>query len=243
MKIYKFKDFNDERKLSHFYQIVLENTIWCAKPDSLNDKDEFKFKIDYKPSSSTADLLSQVITKYRTTNYFPPHLSTSLVLKHKKLEEIAEPIINDMINSCRNTIGVVSFSITKTDDHLWNEYGGNGNGVCIEIIVPEAVLNKTFFPVYYVPEKIFHVDSFLESALFHDRVFNTYRNMLLTKTRKWEQEEEIRFIANRQEVNMKIDGYVNEITFGAHVPEHTFKQIESSIINHCKNNNIKITKL
>jgi hypothetical protein len=190
MKIYKFKDFNDEQKLSHFYQIVLENTIWCARPDSLNDKDEFKFKIDYKPSS---------------------HLSTSLVLKHKKLEEIAEPIINDMINSCRNTIGVVSFSITKTDDHLWNEYGGNGNGVCIEIIVPEAVLNKTFFPVHYVPEKIFHVDSFLESALFQDQVFNTYRNMLLTKTRKWEQEEEIRFIANRQEVNMKIDGYVNEI--------------------------------
>ena len=56
MKIYKFKDFNAEQNLSYFHQIVLENTIGCARPDSLNDEDEFKFKLDYKPSSPTADL-------------------------------------------------------------------------------------------------------------------------------------------------------------------------------------------
>ena len=243
MKIYKFKDFNDEQKLSHFYQIVLENTIWCARPDSLNDKDEFKFKIDYKPSSSTADLLSQVITKYRTTNYFLPHLSTSLVLMHKKIEEIAEPIINDMINSCRNTIGVVSFSITKTDNHLWDEYGGAGNGVCIEINIPDKLIGKSYHRVHYVSEKIFHVDSFLESALFQDRAFETYKNILLTKTKKWSQEEEMRFIGNRQDVNLIMDGYISEVTFGPQVPAHTLNQVEANIVNHCKNNNIKITKL
>lgn len=243
MKIYKFKDFNDEQKLSHFYQIVLENTIWCARPDSLNDKDEFKFKIDYKPSSSTAKLLSQVITKYRTTNYFPPHLSTSLVLKHKKIEEIAEPIINDMINICRNTIGVISFSIIKTDAHLWKEYGGKGNGVCIEINIPDRLIGKSYHRVRYVSEKIFHIDSFLESELFQDKAFETYRNILLTKTKKWSQEEEMRFIGKRQKVNLIINGYISEVTFGAQVPKHTLKQVEANIVNHCKANNIKITKL
>lgn len=243
MKIYKFKDLCDQKKHSHFYQIVLQNTIWCAKPDSLNDEDEFKFKLDYNPSAYTADLLSQVVTKYRTTNYSPPHLSASFVLKHKKLEEIAEPIIDDMINNCRNTIGVVSFSVTKTDDRLWDEYGGKGNGVCIEINIPDAVLNKSYYPVRYVTEKIFHVDSFLESALFKDSAFNTYRNILLTKTKRWSQEEEIRFIANRQEVNLIIDGYISEITFGTHVQADTFKQVAAKIINHCNANNIKITKL
>ena len=87
MKIYKFKDLTVEEKHSHFYQIVLQNTIWCAKPDSLNDENEFKFKLDYNPSAYTADLLSQVVTQYRTTNYSPPNLSASSVLKHKKLEE------------------------------------------------------------------------------------------------------------------------------------------------------------
>lgn len=243
LKIYKFKDLSNEEKLPHFYQIVLQNTIWCTKPESLNDEDEFKFKLDYKPSSSTSDLLSQVITKYRTTNYFPPQLSASLTLKHKRLEGIVVPIIDDVISKCRNTIGLTSFSITKTDDHLWNEYGGKGNGVCIEINIPDSLINKSFWPVRYVTEKIFHIDSFLESALFENRVFNTYRNILLTKIKKWSQEEEIRFIANRQEVNMKIDGYISEITFGTHVPAHTFKQVDASIINHCRANNIKITTL
>jgi hypothetical protein len=47
MKIYKFKDLTDEQKHSHFLQIVLKNSIWCARPDSLNDEDEFIFTLDY----------------------------------------------------------------------------------------------------------------------------------------------------------------------------------------------------
>jgi hypothetical protein len=144
MKIYKFKDLSKPEKHSHFYQIVLQNTIWCAKPDDLNDTEEFKFKIDYKPSSATADLLSQVITQYRTTNLLPPHLSASLVLERDRLKEIASPIINNLINKCRSTIGVISFSIIKTDENLWHEYGGKGNGVCIEINIPDPLINKSY---------------------------------------------------------------------------------------------------
>lgn len=242
MKIYKFKDLTDENKHSHFYQIVLQNTIWCANPDSLNDENEFKFKLDYKPSAFTAKLLSQVVTKYRTTSYSPPNLSASLVLKHNRLEKIAAPIIENLICSCRNTIGVISFSIIKTDDHLWKEYGGKGNGVCIEINIPDRLIGKSYHRVRYPSEKIFHIDSFLESALFQDKAFETYRNILLTKTKKWSQEEEMRFIGKRQKVNLIIDGYISEVTFGAQVPEHTLKQVEANIVNHCKANNIKITK-
>lgn len=243
MKLYKFKDFTDEKKHPHFYQIVLENTIWCAKPDSLNDEDEFKFTLDYKPSLLTADLLSQVVTKYGTANLLPPRTSASLALQNERLEVILAPIIQDVINDCRNTIGIVSFSITKTDDHLWTEYGGKGNGACIEIDIPDALVDQLYYRVSYVREKVFHVDSFLESALFPDRAFNTYRNILLTKTRKWAQEEEIRFIAKRQEVNMILDGHISEITFGAHVPVHTLNQVKAKIIQRCNANAITISNL
>ena len=173
----------------------------------------------------------------------PPDLSVSLVLKHNKLEEIALPIIDDVISNCRNTIGIVSFSIMKTDDHLWDEYGGKGNGVCIEINIPDSLINKSYWPVRYVPEKIFHIDSFLESVLFPNQAFNTYRNILLTKRKRWSQEEEIRFIGNRQEVNLRIDGYISEITFGTLVQADTLKQVEANIIDHCNAKKIKITKL
>lgn len=244
MIIYKFKDLRDENKHSHFYQIVLRNTIWCAKPDSLNDDEEFKFKLDYNPSTATANFLSQVVAKYKKINRLPPDLSAALVLQQNKLEEITIPIINKVISDCRNSMGIISFSSIKDDNHLWNEYGGNGNGVCIEINIPDSALNKAFYRVNYVAERIIHIDSFLESALFSDGTFNIYRDILLTKTRgKWSQEKEIRFIGNRQEVNLIIDGYISEVTFGAHVPTHTFEQINANIINHCNANNIKITKL
>jgi len=243
MKIYKFKDFTDEKKHLHFYEIVLQNSIWCAKPDSLNDADEFKFKLDYESSSRTADLLSKVVTKYRNTSYITPHTLTSLVLNHKKLEAIAAPIIVDVINESRNTIGIVSFSIKKNDDHLWDEYGGKGNGACIEIDIPDTFINKLYHPVRYVSEKVFHIDSFLEAGLFKDQAFNTYRNILLTKIRKWSEEEEIRLISKRQEVHMNIDGRITEIIFGPSIPTHTWKHVGSNIVRYCKANNIRITKL
>lgn len=218
MKIYKFKDLNDEQKHSHFLQIVMENSIWCAKPDSLNDEDEFEFKLDYAPSASTAQLLSNIIVKYGTTNNLPPHVSASLALNNERLEDNAKQSIEDIITKCRTTIGVTSFSIV-TNDHLWNEYGGKGKGVCVEINIPDDLVGQSYHRVNYVSEKIFHVDSLLESALLTDRAFNTYRNILLTKTKKWEKEEEIRFIGNRQDFNLILDGHIREVTFGPNVPQ------------------------
>lgn len=210
----------------------------------MNDKaDEFKFKLDYEPSPRTAELLSKAIAQYRITNFLPPHVSASLALKNERLEVRAAPIIDDIVKKCRTTIGITSFSITKTDVRLWEEYGGKGNGVCVEINIPDHLVGQSYHRVHYVSDKIFHVDSFLESVLFPDRVFETYRNILLTKTKRWEEEKEIRFIGNRQDVNLIFDGHISEVTFGPNVPTHTLEKLEADIANHCSANNIRITKL
>ena len=243
MKIYKFKDLTDEKKYSHFLQIVLQNSIWCARPDSLNDEEEFKFKLNYEPSPHTGQLLSEVVAKYRTTNYLPPHVSASLALKNKRLESITASIIDDIVNKCRTTIGIISFSITKTDANLWERYGGKGNGVFVEINIPDHLVEQSYRRVHYVSDKIFHVDSFLESALFPDKAFETYRNILLTKTKKWAEEEEMRLIGNRQDVNLILDGHISEVTFGPCVPAHILELLEAHMANHCSANNIRIKKL
>jgi hypothetical protein len=166
-----------------------------------------------------------------------------LALQNKRLEAITAPIIKDVIDKSRSTIGIASFSVTKSDDRLWIEYGGKGNGVCVEMEIPDRLVNISFHPVHYVSEKVFHVDSFLESALFPNKAFDTYRNILLTKTKKWSQEEEIRFVSKRPEVNVIVDGRITEITLGAHVPAHTREQVEAAIVEHCRANGIRITKL
>jgi len=243
MKIYKFKDLTDEKKHSHFYQIVMQNAVWCAKPEALNDEEEFKFKLNYDPSPRTFDLLTEVVKRYRTANFLPPDLSLALVLQNKRLEAITAPIIKDVIDKSRSTIGIASFSITKADDRLWREYGGQGNGVCVEIEIPDRLVNVSFHPVHYVSQKIFHVDSFLESALFPDKAFDTYRNILLTKKKKWSQEEEIRFVSKRPEVNVIVDGRITEITLGVRVAAQTIEHVETTIAEQCRASGIRITKL
>jgi hypothetical protein len=97
MKIYKFNDLTHEQKHSHFLQIVLKNPLGCARPDYLNDEDEFKFTLDYEPSPRTAQLLSRVIAQYGTTNYLPPHVSASLALKNEKLEVIIDSFLESAL--------------------------------------------------------------------------------------------------------------------------------------------------
>jgi hypothetical protein len=242
MKIYKFKDFNKEDDKSYFIDIVLTNTIWCARPDSLNDKDEeFKIELDYKESPDTARLLSELVARKRTTNDSllpPPHVSVSLALKNEPLESYIKPTIESMIEGCRNAYGITSYSSTP-DDYLWKEYGGNGNGVCVEINIPDHLIGKSYHWVQYVPDKILHVDLFLEWDICREKA---YRDIFLTKTTKWKQEKEIRFIGNAQGEKLNINGHISEVIFGPYVDSHTLEKLKGQIADHCKANKIKITE-
>jgi hypothetical protein len=206
----------------------------------LNDEDEFKISLDYNPSPQTERLLSEAVARLRTTSYSPPDLSASLAVRNGSLAVITAPIIEGVVAQCRNTVGIASFSIVKGDHHLWSEYGGKGNGAYVEIDVPGHLIGKIYYPVQYVSEKIFHIDSFLESAINPDKAFATYRNILLTKTRKWSQEAEIRFIGKHQGVSFTFDGRVTEVAFGPSVPKDTLERLTAGIYNHCAANNIRI---
>ncbi len=176
MKIYKFKDLSNSSYHSHFLQIIQKNKIWCASPDSLNDKDEFRFRFIYEPTQSTHNLLSEVISKLGRS-HFPSHLVTAHGLKNGKLEKIVKPIIDDVIEQSRVSIGVCSFSIVGSDDWLWSEYGGHGNGVRIEFELAERSVGKTFHLVNYVTDRAFHIDVFLRSQLIGAEEF--FRRMLV----------------------------------------------------------------
>lgn len=54
----------------------------------------------------------------------------------------------------------------------------------------------------------------------------------MNKTKKWSQEEEIRFIGKRQDVNFIVDGPITEIGFGPHVPNDTHERIMADIVGN-----------
>lgn len=222
MKIFKFKDLRNLSNHSHFLQIIQENKIWCAAPGSLNDEREFDFNFNYKLTEDTHNLLSKVIEKYGRLN-ISSYLVASHGLKDNKLEEITESIRIELIEQCRESIGVSSFSTVGSSDWLWSEYGGHGNGVRIEFELPNDSVGQTFHIVDYVPQKIFHIDVFLKSHLTNAE--EVFRRILCTKTRKWQDEQEIRFIGKRPNVSFVMDARISNVTFGSEVPSNIRDQL------------------
>jgi hypothetical protein len=241
MRLYKFKELSDRKCAPHFLQIVLDGCIWCASPDSLNDEEEFQFRLDYCPTPRTLPLLIHAVHTFRTTNLLPPELSASHVMASERLELLAAPVIGEMIDKCRKMIGVTSFSMDGEAPHLWDSYGGCGNGACIEIEIPDDQMGRAYHAVEYVDEKIFHVDMFLEGSLNSEYLPKLFRAMLATKTReRWSNEREIRFIGNRQNVKLKFDGNVKSVTFGRNVAAETLRDLRNRIEDHCRSNSITV---
>lgn len=241
MRLYKFKDLSDRKCHSHFLEIVLEGCVWCASPDSLNDDEEFSFRLDYQPTPRTLPLLIDVVGTFRTGSLLPPEMSASHVIANGRLELLSAPIIDEMIEKCRKTIGVTSFSVDGTSQCLWDSYGGRGNGACIEIEIPDDQIGRAYHVVEYVNEKVFHVDMFLEGSLHSEYLPKLFRLMLATKTReRWSGEQEIRFIGNRQNVKLAFDGEVKSVTFGRSVAAETLRDLQNRFEDHCRSNRIAI---
>ncbi len=235
MKIYKFKSLQAESTHCHLLQIIDENKVWCAAPETLNDTKEFHFEMDYRPTNKTGILLSNMLEKYSSLN-LPPNVKASYVLLNNKLEEFTKPVVVDMVRKCRSAIGVTSFSKTGTGDWLWEEYGGKGNGAVVEFDMPDNSLGKTFHTVDYVTKRLFHIDVFLESQAGDPT--QIYRNILCTKTKKWQDEQEIRFLGQTPNINITFDAPATGIIIGKHVSNPLAKKL----IQHCDRRKIKVTR-
>ncbi len=235
MKIYKFKDLSDKDNHPHFFQILFENKIWCASPESLNDPDEFRFKMDYNPSERTESLLTKMVAKLGKSR-FPPEMVATHAVRDKKLEEFTAPLIPGIIEQCRSTIGVTSFSSVGTGAKLWEKYGGSGNGIAVEFEVSDRSLGNTFHPVEYVPERVFHVDIFIESQIGNSSAI--FKNVLCTKTREWVQEQEIRFLGKNPNINFTLESPITKITLGHLVSP----EIAHKVVSHCDQKGIDVER-
>lgn len=233
MNIYKFKSLQEESTLDHLLQIIDENKVWCAAPETLNDKSEFNFEMDYQPTNVTGDLLTKVLEKYGTLNV-PSNMKASYALLNNKLEEFTKPVVGDMVNKCRESIGVTSFSKVGEGAWLWEEYGGSGNGAVVEFEMSNQSLGRTFHSVEYVEQRLFHIDVFLESQIGDSS--QLFKNILCTKTKQWEGEQEIRFLGQTPNINITFDAPVTALTIGKNVSDSLRKEL----IAHCVKRGIRV---
>lgn len=219
MKIYKYRSVSleDELAFERLERIIRHRRLWCARPDTLNDANEFSWTCDFTESPLTIDLVAELLEEIKGR---PPVLARQIalnVIRRGWLGELGAPVIEGMIQQCREEIGVACFGTASDNGILWTRYGGNGTGVCVEFEVPDSLLGTQLHPVVYDDRRRLHVDDFLRSRNDPSFAAVVYAT-LLTKTRCWAPEREVRFLSKRQQIEVIIDGSdVTQVFLGSRV--------------------------
>jgi hypothetical protein len=206
MKIYKYRDFANpsEEDFRRLDACVRRHLVWCARADTLNDPEEFVWECDYTASLATLNLLTEVLVKARGRTEVDARALAQIAIEQARLENIAKPVFLDMIVQCRNDIGLSCFGSAPNNEILWQRYGGQGAGVCVEFEVPDDVLGVQFNHVQYLERTSLHVDDLLRAFVDHNAAQLVYDVALLSKPSAWASEEEIRFVSQRHSISVAI---------------------------------------
>lgn len=208
VKLYKYRDFSNpcEEDFQRLETLLRRQAFWCARPDTLNDPEEFAWICDYSTTDDTMKLLVELLVRVQGRTREQARDLATAALAAARLKFLAKPIFEGMIQKCRNEIGLVCFGTSSENSVLWQRYGGGGSGVCIELDVPSDLLERELFRVQYLTSKIIHIDQLMRSFLDTNHVGEVYSLALLSKPRSWAPEAEIRFISQLQGGSVRIEG-------------------------------------
>lgn len=232
MRLYKYRDLSDkaESPIQRISEILLKRSFWCAKPSTLNDPSEFIWTGDYTPTNATAALLANILVRLKGRSLNEARMTAQNVIADQRLEQFVRPIFEDMMTQCRQELGLLCLGSSFNNEVMWQRYGGDGNGVCIEIDVPDELLNNHFFPVEYPLEKVLHIDQLLLAFTDSAHTRTIYSLALLSKTPFWSNEEEIRFISKQQCVNVHIsESVISNLIMGPKVSSEMRREIMAII--------------
>ena len=228
MKLYKYRDLSDPRmSLERLQTILRTRAFWCARPDTLNDPEEFAWTCDFTSSNYTAQLLTELLIQVKGRSLSEAKSRVARAFNAGDLRSLAEPVISELIQRCRNEIGLACFGSKADNETLWERYAGDGAGLCIELEVPNRLLETQLYRVQYWDRKIIHIDVLLRSYFDRAHAAKLYELSLLSKPLSWAPEEEIRFVSKRQNVNVVIDGSaITRVVVGDALSREVYVQLE-----------------
>jgi hypothetical protein len=208
VKLYKYRAITsaDGTAFPRLSEILRGNSFWCAAPASLNDTEEFIWECDYTPTTATPALLAALLVELRGRDSATAQAIASGAISGGRIETISRPVIQSIIDQCRAEIGVACFGTSADNLVMWQRYGGDGVGVCIEIDVPDDILGNQLHRVEYAAMKRLHLDQLFQAALGGSDKGVVYSVSLLSKTLGWAAEQEVRFISRQQNISVHISG-------------------------------------
>ena len=207
MRLYKYRDLArpNAEEFRRLKVLLHRQAFWCARPDTLNDPEEFAWVCDYTATDETPALLARLLTQAQRRSLDDSRARAMETIATGRFETIVAPTIAKIIEKCRAEIGLVCFGSSSENPILWQRYGGNSAGVCVEIDVPDDLMESQLFAVQYPTHKVIHIDQLMRAVLDNGHVREVYSLSLLSKPSSWAPEAEIRFISKMQDVLVSID--------------------------------------
>lgn len=233
VKLYKYLDFScpSEVDFQRLEALIRSEGFWCARPETLNDPEEFAWTCDYCATAETGELLTEMLVRLKGRTREEAQDRATRAVASGTLATFAKPVIDEMIEKCRNEIGLICFGSSPDNSVLWRRYGGSGAGVCIEIDAPAELLDRQLFHVQYSTDKRIHIDQLIRAFLDLQHVRDVYTLALLSKPISWATEAEIRFISRKQEVYVRIDGSaITRLILGEALTPIVRERIEEIVI-------------
>lgn len=232
MKLYKYRDLSDSAEVSYdrLAAMLTNQNFWAARPDSLNDPEEFFWNCDYSPSPDTAGLLAKVLIANRRLSHHDASVAAAQAVDSGRVAFHAEPVIRTMVHRCRSEVGLICFGGRADNECLWQRYAGGGAGVCIELDVPSTLLNQEVHFVRYPAAKSLHIDRLLEGSLPQGSAAAVFEVALLSKPPQWAPEEELRYVCKRQEVSVSFQGSrISALILGTSLSRATRARIDTLV--------------
>jgi hypothetical protein len=232
MRLYKYRDLSTSggEAFARLSDILRTNAFWCAGPSTLNDPTEFVWECDYEPSNNTSRLLADAIVKSNGRPLEIARVIAGKAVENRRIETHARPVIESMIEQCRAEVGLACFATSGNNDMMWERYGGQGNGVCVEIEAADELLHTQLHLVEYPVLKRLHIDQMLASYTDHSFTQAVYTVALLSKPPIWAPEREVRFVSRRQSVSVNISGSrISRLILGQSLTADVAARIESLV--------------
>lgn len=229
MKLYKYRDFSRPTKddFDRLASVLTQQVFWAARPDTLNDPEELSWRCDYTPTDRTPSLLTDVLVAYRGQTADQAAFLATEAIRNERVGPLAEPVVRNLVEACRDQVGLICFGDSASNPCLWGRYAGNGTGICIEVDVADALMNSQIHRVQYPVEKTVHIDTFLEASTPRGAVTPLFTAALLSKPKCWSPEAELRFVSKRQNVPVQLAGSrITSLVIGDKLPQDTRRRIE-----------------
>ena len=169
-------------------------------------------------------------------------------------DKLDEKEVRDRVNAlieiatdAQNNTGICSFAITADNDDLWKRYGDGETGYCVEYDTKDYEYKNRILPVIYDDNRNYRIimailgnfiGTFVTSISHGEiKADNThYLRLFLSKTTKWEQQDEWRIVDPGNPDSDFSAPAIKRIILGKNVS----KKNEKEMRDFCERNKIEI---